>query len=130
MAAVHDNLYALFSGDPQSAKGAIDELLDRNVIEMAAVTYLRGRSITDELVIIDEAQNLEYPTLKVILTRIASGSKVVFCGDLTQVDNPYISPFGGLAALIEKLKGQSLFGHITLEKSVRSPLAELAATVL
>ena len=130
MAAVHDNLYALFSGDPQAAKGAIDELLDRNVIEMAAVTYLRGRSITDELVIIDEAQNLEYPTLKVILTRIASGSKVVFCGDLTQVDNPYISPFGGLAALIEKLKGQSLFGHITLEKSVRSPLAELAATIL
>lgn len=130
MAAVHDNLYALFSGDPQSAKGAIDELLDRNVIEMAAVTYLRGRSITDELVIIDEAQNLEYPTLKVILTRIASGSKVVFCGDLSQVDNPYISPFGGLAALIEKLKGQSLFGHITLEKSVRSPLAELAAKIL
>jgi PhoH-like ATPase len=130
MAAVHDNLYALFSGDPHSAKGAIEELMDRNVIEMAAVTYLRGRSITDELVIIDEAQNLEYPTLKVILTRIASGSKVVFCGDLTQVDNPYISPFGGLAALIEKLKGQSLFGHITLEKSVRSPLAELAATIL
>jgi PhoH-like ATPase len=130
MAAVHDNLYALFSGDPQSAKGAIEELLDRNVIEMAAVTYLRGRSITDELVIIDEAQNLEYPTLKVILTRIASGSKVVFCGDLTQVDNPYISPFGGLAALIEKLKGQSLFGHMTLEKSVRSPLAELATNIL
>lgn len=130
MAAVHDNLYALFSGDHQSAKGAIEELLDRNVIEMAAVTYLRGRSITDELVIIDEAQNLEYPTLKVILTRIASGSKVVFCGDLSQVDNPYISPFGGLAALIEKLKGESLYGHITLEKSVRSPLAELAARVL
>lgn len=130
MAAVHDNLYALFSGDPQSAKGAIEELLDRNVIEMAAVTYLRGRSITDELVIIDEAQNLEYPTLKVILTRIASGSKVVFCGDLSQVDNPYISPFGGLAALIEKLKGESLYGHITLEKSVRSPLAELAAKIL
>jgi PhoH-like ATPase len=130
MAAVHDNLYALFSGDPLSAKGAIDELLERNVIEMAAVTYLRGRSITDELVIIDEAQNLEYPTLKVILTRIASGSKVVFCGDLSQVDNPYISPFGGLAALIEKLKGQPLYGHITLEKSVRSPLAELAASIL
>ncbi|MCP4308193.1 MAG: PhoH family protein [bacterium] len=130
MAAVHDNLYALFSGDPQSAKGAIEELMDRNVIEMAAVTYLRGRSITDELVIIDEAQNLEYATLKVILTRIASGSKVVFCGDLSQVDNPYISPFGGLAALIEKLKGEPLFGHITLEKSVRSPLAELAAKIL
>ena len=67
---------------------------------MAAVTYLRGRSITGEFVIIDEAQNLELPTLKVILTRMARDSKVVFCGDLTQVDNPYISPFGGMAALI------------------------------
>ena len=62
---------------------------------MAAITYLRGRSITGEIVIIDEAQNLELPTLKVILTRMARDSKVVFCGDLTQIDNPYISPFGG-----------------------------------
>jgi len=95
---------------------------------MAAITYLRGRSITDEFVIVDEAQNLELPTLKVILTRMAAGSKVVFCGDLSQVDNPYISPFGGMAALIEKLKGTHLFGHVTLQKGVRSPLAELAAT--
>jgi PhoH-like ATPase len=131
MAAVHDNLYALFSdAGVDGAKHAIDELIDRGELEMAAVTYLRGRSITGEFVIIDEAQNLELPTLKVILTRMARDSKVVFCGDLTQVDNPYISPFGGLAALIEKFKGSSLFGHVTLEKTVRSPLAEMAATVL
>ncbi len=131
MAAVYDNLYALFSGgDGRHVKEAVDGLLDREVIEMAAVTYLRGRSITDELVIIDEAQNLELPTLKVILTRIGRGSKVVFCGDPSQVDNPYVSPNGGLATLIEKMKGNRLFGHVTLDRSVRSPLAELAATTL
>ena len=131
MAAVHDNLFALFSdAGVEGARGAIEELTDRGELEMAAVTYLRGRSITGEFVIIDEAQNLELSTLKVILTRMSRDSKVVFCGDLSQVDNPYISPFGGMAALIEKFKGSPLFGHITLERSVRSPLAEMAATVL
>ncbi|MEE8601839.1 PhoH family protein [Euzebya tangerina] len=140
MAAVHDNLYSLFRKDADSpfAKGTfnsdghvqrmVDSLLDRGQLEMAAITYLRGRSITDEYVIVDEAQNLELPTLKVILTRMAAGSKVVFCGDLSQVDNPYISPHGGMSALIEKLKGTDLFGHVTMAKGVRSPLAELAAT--
>jgi PhoH-like ATPase len=131
MAAVHDNLFALFSdAGVDGARHAIDELIDRNELEMAAVTYLRGRSITGEFVIIDEAQNLELSTLKVILTRMSRDSKVVFCGDLSQVDNPYISPFGGMAALIEKFKGSPLFGHVTLERSVRSPLAEMAATIL
>lgn len=131
MAAVHDNLYALFSdAGADGARAAIEGLLARDELEMAAITYLRGRSITGEIVIIDEAQNLELPTLKVILTRMARDSKVIFCGDLTQVDNPYISPFGGAAALIEKFKGSSLFGHVTLERSVRSPLSEMAATIL
>ena len=140
MAAIHDNLYSLFrhdseadgvvgsASDPRHVQEAVDALLERGQLEMAAITYLRGRSITDEFVIVDEAQNLELPTLKVILTRMAHGSKVVFCGDLSQVDNPYISPFGGMAALIEKLKGTALFGHVTMSKGVRSPLAELAAT--
>jgi PhoH-like ATPase len=131
MAAVTDNLYALFSdGGPEGARGAIEDLIERDQLELAAITYLRGRSITDEFVIIDEAQNLELSTLKVILTRMGRDSKVVFCGDLSQVDNPYISPFGGMAALIERFKGTSLFGHVTLERSVRSPLAEMAANVL
>lgn len=141
MAAVHDNLYSLFRRDDDAdswgrtsgtnhVRATVDSLLDRGQLEMAAITYLRGRSITDEFVIVDEAQNLELPTLKVILTRMAAGSKVVFCGDLSQVDNPYISPFGGMAALIEKLKGTPLFGHVTMSKGVRSPLAELAATSL
>ncbi len=130
MAAVHDNLYALFGGDGSNPRDAVDELFERDILEMAAVTYLRGRSITGELVIVDEAQNLELPTLKVILTRIATDSKVVFCGDLSQVDNPYVSPFGGLAALIEKFKGNPMFGHVALERTVRSPLAELATQLL
>ena len=131
MAAVYDNLYALFEGaGPDGARSAVEDLVARNVVEMAAVTYLRGRSITNEIVIIDEAQNLELSTLKVIMTRMGRGSKVILCGDLTQVDNPYISPYGGVAALIEKFKGNDLFGHITLERSVRSPLSELAATTL
>ena len=131
MAAVHDNLYALFSdAGVDGARGAIEELMERGELEMAAVTYLRGRSITGEFVIIDEAQNLELSTLKVILTRMSRDSKVVFCGDLSQVDNPYISPFGGMAAVIEKFRGSSLFAHVSLKRSVRSPLAEMAATVL
>ncbi len=131
MAAIYDNLYALFSDStPDEARSAVQDLVDHNELEMAAVTYLRGRSITGEIVIIDEAQNLELSTLKTILTRMSSDSKVILCGDLTQVDNPYISPYGGMAALIEKLKGQSVFGHVTLERSLRSPLAELAATIL
>ncbi len=131
MAAINDNLYALFSdAGPEGARLAIEGLLAQDELEMAAITYLRGRSITGEVVIIDEAQNLELSTLKVILTRMGRDSKVIFCGDLTQVDNPYISPFGGTAALIEKFKGSPLFGHVTLERSVRSPLAEMAATIL
>ncbi len=129
MTAVHDNLLALFS-DGGVARNALDELVARDQLELAAITYLRGRSITGEYVIIDEAQNLELPTLRVILTRMGPGSKVVFCGDFSQVDNPYVSPFGGAAALIEKLKGHSLFGHVTLERTVRSPLAELATSIL
>jgi PhoH-like ATPase len=131
MAAVYDNLHALFSdAGVDGARNAIEELLERGELELAAVTYLRGRSITGEFVIIDEAQNLELSTLKVIMTRLAKDSKVVFCGDLTQVDNPYISPYGGMAALIEKFRGSPLFGHVMLERSIRSPLAEMAARVL
>jgi PhoH-like ATPase len=131
MAAVHDNLQALFSNlPPEESRDVVEDLMERGEIEMASVTYLRGRSITGEFVIIDEAQNLELSTLKVILTRMGKDSKVVLCGDLSQVDNPYISPYGGMAAMIEKFKGNAMFGHVTLQRSLRSPLAEAAATML
>lgn len=133
MAAVHDNLYALLRGDGggpgRGTQSVVDGLVDRGQLELASITYLRGRSITDEYVIVDEAQNIELSALKVVLTRMGAGSKVVLCGDLGQVDNPYISPFGGMAALIEKMRGSPLFGHVTLSKGVRSPLAEQAAAL-
>lgn len=136
MAAVHDNLYALMrrsdgrsTRDHRQVQSNIESLVDRGQLELAAITYLRGRSITDEFVVVDEAQNIELSALKVVLTRMGTGSKLVFCGDLGQVDNPYISPYGGMAALIEKMKGSRLFGHVTLSKGVRSPLAEQAATL-
>jgi PhoH-like ATPase len=106
------------------------EILERGWLEILPLTHIRGRSLTDAFVIIDEAQNLELSTLKVIMTRMGKDSKVVFCGDLTQVDNPYISPYGGMAALIEKFRGSSLFGHVILDRSIRSPLAEMAARIL
>ncbi len=137
MAAVHDNLYALLRGDDtrgprdhRQVQQNVEAMTERGQLELAAITYLRGRSITDELVVVDEAQNIELSALKVVLTRMGAGSKVVFCGDLGQVDNPYISPFGGMAALIGKFRGSPLFGHVTLSKGVRSPLAEQAATLL
>jgi PhoH-like ATPase len=138
MAAVHDNLYSLMRKEDGNSRGGrehravqtqVDQMVERGQLELAAITYLRGRSITDEIVIVDEAQNIELSALKVVLTRMAMGSKVIFCGDLGQVDNPYISPYGGMAALIEKMKGHALFGHVTLSKGVRSPLAEHAATI-
>ncbi|MCC5948624.1 MAG: PhoH family protein [Nitriliruptoraceae bacterium] len=138
MAAVHDNLYALLRTDTPGGRGArehrqiqstIESLVDSGQLALAPLTLLRGRWITPEFVIVARAQNIELSALKVVLTRMAMGSKVVFCGDLGQVDNPYISPYGGMAALIEKMKGSPLFGHVTLSKGVRSPLAEHAATI-
>ena len=120
MAAVHDNLFALFrrrGGRRQAC--AIEELIDRGELEMAAVTYLRGRSITGEFVIIDEAQNLELPTLKVILTRMPRDSKVVFCGDLTH-GQPLHLAIRGDGCPHREVQGSPLFGHVTLEKTVRS----------
>lgn len=129
MAAVYDNLHALFSGI-DNPRAAIEDLVAQDELEMASVTYLRGRSITGEFVVVDEAQNLELSTLKVILTRMGRDSKVVFCGDPTQVDNPYVSPYGGMVALVERFRGSPLFGHVVLDRSIRSPLAETAARVL
>src|SRR5690606_29729702 len=114
MAAVHDNLYALFAdAGADGAKAAVEELIDRGELELAAVTYLRGRSIAAECLNIDAAQNWELAPLEVILTGIGRNSEVVFCGALSQVDTPYSSPYGGMAALIEKFKGSELFGHVT-----------------
>lgn len=101
------------------------------IIEMGAITYMRGRSIPNQYIIIDEAQNLTPHQAKTIVSRAGSGTKVVFTGDPHQIDNPYVdSMSNGLTYTTERFKGQRTFGHVTLVRSERSNLAALAAALL
>ena len=100
-------------------------------IEMEALTYIRGRSIPNQFIIIDEAQNLTAHEIKTIVTRAGKGTKIVFAGDPEQIDNPYLDSINnGLTYLTEKMKGQKMFATIKLEKTERSDLAELASILL
>jgi PhoH-like ATPase len=100
-------------------------------IEMEALTYIRGRSIPKQFIIIDEAQNLTAHEVKTIVTRAGKGTKIIFAGDPDQIDNPYLdSVNNGLTYLTERMKGQKMFGTIKLEKTERSELAELASILL
>jgi PhoH-like ATPase len=101
------------------------------ILEMEALTYIRGRSISNQFVIIDEAQNLTPHEVKTIISRAGSGTKMVLTGDPYQIDNPYLdSSSNGLTYTVERLKGLALHGHITLRKSERSELAAVAADYL
>ena len=132
MSAIHDAIVALT--DQRSSHDAarlIDELTTRNQLSLESVTFLRGRSLHRQIVVVDEAQNLEPTTLKTILTRIGEGTKVVFTGDTSQIDAPYLGESNNaLAVLIHAFGGQSCFGHITLATCERSAVASLAAELL
>jgi PhoH-like ATPase len=109
----------------------LENLIDSGVIEIEAVTYIRGRSIPDQFIIVDEAQNLTPHEIKTIVTRVGNNTKIVFTGDPYQIDHPYLdSNNNGLTYLVEKFKNQSLSGHITFKKGERSNLAQLAAELL
>jgi PhoH-like ATPase len=106
-------------------------LLDQKIIEVEPLTYIRGRSIPKQFLIVDEAQNLTPHEIKTVLTRAGEGTKVVLTGDPQQIDNPYVDALSnGLTHAIERFKGSDIAGHITLKKGERSALAELAATLL
>lgn len=130
--AVIDALVAL--GDRLSypdARRMVDMWVQQGRMSLDAVTYLRGRSLRRSFVLVDESQNLEQLTLKTILTRVGEGSKVVFLGDTSQIDNPYVSrDSNALAVLTDRLAGQDLFGHLTLTRGERSKVATLAADLL
>ncbi len=132
MSAIHDAIVALT--DQQSnvdARNLIDELTARGQLSLESVTFLRGRSLQRQIVIIDEAQNLEPTTLRTILTRVGEGTKVVFTGDTSQIDAPYLGETNNaLAVLIQAFGGQRCFGHITLTACERSDVASLAAELL
>jgi PhoH-like ATPase len=107
------------------------ELMDMDIIEIEPLTYIRGRSIPNQYIIIDEAQNLTPHEVKTIITRAGDGTKVVMTGDLYQIDNPYVdSSNNGLSYLVNRFRGKPLSGHITLRKGERSELAELASDIL
>lgn len=109
----------------------IKELLDDEELVIAPLSYIRGRSLVDIYFIVDEAQNLTPHEVKTIITRAGEGTKVVFTGDIFQIDHPYLdSHSNGLSYLIARMQGQQIYAHVNLEKGERSELAELASNLL
>jgi PhoH-like ATPase len=126
IAPIRDNLEHLF-GD----RTALDMQVEQGVIEIEAMTYIRGRSIANAFMIVDEAQNLTAHELKTIITRVGHGTKLVLTGDIQQIDNSYVdSVSNGLTHAVEKFKNYDIAGHITLTKGERSQLATLASEIL
>ena len=122
--AVFDTLSAVTSGD------VIDEILDRGMLEVLPLTHIRGRSLHDTFVIVDEAQSLERNVLLTVLSRIGKDSRVVLTHDVAQRDNLRVGRHDGVVAVVEKLKGHPLFAHVTLNRSERSPIAALVTDML
>ncbi|MBD2844418.1 PhoH family protein [Paenibacillus sp. IB182496] len=129
MQPVYDNLEYLFD---TKKSGDIDKILmGLGSIQVEALTYIRGRSIPGQFIIIDEAQNLSRHEVKTIVSRVGEGSKIVLMGDPEQIDHPYLDAVSnGLTYVVERFKQEALSGHITLEKGERSRLAQLAADLL
>ena len=122
--AVFDTLGALVS------QAVIDEIVDRGLIEVLPLTHIRGRSLHDSFVIVDEAQSLERGVLLTVLSRIGQGSRVILTHDVAQRDNLRVGRHDGVVAVVETLKGHPLFAHVTLTRSERSPIAALVTELL
>lgn len=129
MQPIYDNLEFLFN---TKKPGELDQILaGMGSIQVEALTYIRGRSIPDQFIIIDEAQNLSKHEAKTILTRVGERSKIVFMGDPQQIDHPYLDEYNnGLTYVVERFKDQTVSGHVKLVKGERSGLAQLAADLL
>lgn len=122
--AVFDTLGALVANE------VVEEVLDRGLLEVLPLTHIRGRSLHDSFVIVDEAQSLERNVLLTVLSRIGQNSRVVLTHDVAQRDNLRVGRYDGVAAVIEVLKGNPLFAHMTLTRSERSPIAALVTELL
>jgi PhoH-like ATPase len=133
MQPLFDNLNVIKGQFPPNGSDArkIDEWQKSNKLVIEALAFIRGRSLSETFCIIDEAQNLTPHEVKTIITRAGEGTKMVFTGDLQQIDSPYLdAQSNGLAYMIDKMKGQDIFAHINLVKGERSHLAELASNLL
>ena len=122
--AVFDTLGALVSQE------VVEEVMDRGMLEVLPLTHIRGRSLHDAFVVVDEAQSLERNVLLTVLSRIGQNSRVVLTHDVAQRDNLRVGRHDGVAAVIEALKGHPLFAHVTLTRSERSPVAALVTEML
>lgn len=133
MQPIFDNVELLISGhesEKRHSKG-YKELMAMGLLDIEPLTYIRGRSIPKQYLIVDEAQNLSPHEIKTIVTRVGDGTKIVLTGDPYQIDNPYVdSSSNGLSYLVEKFKNEKIAAHVTLTKGERSELAELAANLL
>jgi PhoH-like ATPase len=133
MGALDDNLEVLARGDTSAGewgRAATNDLV-RSKIKIKSLNFMRGRTFLNKFVLIDEAQNLTPHEIKTIITRAGEGTKMVFTGDIQQIDSPYLdAQSNGLAYMIDKMKGQDLFAHINLIKGERSELSELASDLL
>ena len=139
MQPIFDNLAYLLStrgadaqhADSKPVEQRVNELTASGKLVMEPLTYIRGRSIPHQFLIVDEAQNLTPHEVKTIVSRVGEGTKIVLTGDVAQIDNPYLdASSNGLSYMVERFKGQALAGHITLARSERSALASLAADLL
>lgn len=131
MGPIFDNLKQLLHGRYSPNQLTSDQLFEQDLLELEALTYIRGRSISNMFMIVDEAQNLTPHEVKTIISRVGEGTKMILTGDPQQIDNPYLdASSNGLTYCVERLKGSDLCGHVTLTKTERSPLADLAADQL
>ena len=137
MQPIFDNLTYLMGGSKrhndngESVRQKVEKLLKDNTVELEALSYIRGRSIPRQYIVVDEAQNLTPHEVKTIISRAGEGTKIVLTGDPYQIDNPYLDArSNGLAYTVERLKDQEIHGHVTLLKSERSTLAGIAAEYL
>ena len=117
--------------ESRTAEQRLDQLMATGRVVLEPLTYIRGRSIPHQFMIVDEAQNLSPHEIKTIVSRVGDGTKIVLCGDVLQIDNPYLdAQSNGLAHCIERMKGQRIAGHVSLSKTERSHLASLAEEIL
>ena len=133
MQPIFDNVEYLMnlSRSEKKAGRGWHELMDLGILEIEPLTYIRGRSIPNQYMIVDEAQNLTPHEVKTIITRVGDGTKIVLTGDPYQIDNPYVDQTNnGLVHVVNRFKDERLAGHVTMSKGERSPLAELAANLL
>ena len=133
MMPLWDNLKVIRSNYNEHSKKAkfIQSLQENGDLSITALNFIRGRSLTNVMFIVDEAQNLTPHEIKTIITRAGEGTKIIFTGDINQIDTPYLDESSnGLTYIIDKLKGNELFAYIKLEKGERSELADLANRLL